>query len=664
MRDIAAVIKSTKSDRKKGARKKAAAYAYKNIVITFDIETSRLHDTEDNSIMYIWQCYIEGMGAITGRTWDEFINLLDGIGSGLKSFERVIIYVHNLSFEFSFLKGILDFSEVFFIKPRKVLYAVYDQIEFRCSYFLTNMKLEKFLEQMNVEHKKLTYNYDKVRYPWTHLSDVELDYCLNDVIGLAEAIRIRLDNDGDTLATIPYTSTGYIRRDAKKAYNKLSYWGRREIMPPYGLYRMLRTSFRGGNCHANRWYADQIITEVYSFDRASSYPDVMLNCPFPVSSFYHTGACSSDKMLELLRDKEKAIIMKVIFKNIHLKDRMYPIPYIARFNLEACRRPVIIDNGRILEAGEIELTITDIDFKIIDYQYEYDEIIITDLYYARYGNMKRCIKELIIRDYIYKTSLKGGDNDYLYARSKERINAYYGMTAQDPVKDNLIYVGGDEVCRYEGREAPELLEQTNKKAFLPYQIGVWVTAWARYRLEQGIKIVHENKGTVLYVDTDSVKFTDINDDIIKGFEAFNKKAAEASIKSGITALDIKGIEHPAGVYEKDGQYKRFKTMGAKKYVYEDETGLHITIAGVEKKAGAAELGKIENFKEGFTFIKAGGLEAVYHDNINEDIIIEGHKIKITDNVTLRPSTYTLGLTQDYKDLLYMLSNEIFFNDFL
>ena len=107
-----------------------------------------------------------------------------------------------------------------------------------------------------------------------------------------------------------------------------------------------------------------------------------------------------------------------------------------------------------------------------------------------------------------------------------------------------------------------------------------------------------------------------------------------------------------GVYEDDGLYKRFKTMGAKKYAYEDEDGsLHITIAGVNKKEGAAELGCLENMKEGFTFVKAGGTESVYNDNIAMITESDGRIIHITDNVVIRPSTYTLGLTAEYAAIL-------------
>ena len=98
-------------------------------------------------------------------------------------------------------------------------------------------------------------------------------------------------------------------------------------------------------------------------------------------------------------------------------------------------------------------------------------------------------------------------------------------------------------------------------------------------------------------------------------------------------------------------------MGAKKYAYEDERGLHVTISGVNKKAGAEELKSLDNFKKGFIFRKAGGMEALYNDHPAPDHIeIEGHDLKITSNVALLPSTYTLGVSPDYSMLLNFLRN--------
>lgn len=204
----------------------------------------------------------------------------------------------------------------------------------------------------------------------------------------------------------------------------------------------------------------------------------------------------------------------------------------------------------------------------------------------------------------------------------------------------------------------KVLGQYQKHAFLCYQWGCWVTAWARAELQAGLDAAGHN---AVYCDTDSVKYIGDVD-----WSAYNREHEEASIRSGSHATDPKGVEHFMGVYEQEDTYKRFITMGAKKYAYEYEKPhkntapvpggyLGITVAGVAKTAGAEELaehGGLEAFKNGFTFSEAGGLESVYNDTPGSRWLdIDGHQWELGPNVYLRPSTYTLGQTEDYIRLL-------------
>ena len=175
---------------------------------------------------------------------------------------------------------------------------------------------------------------------------------------------------------------------------------------------------------------------------------------------------------------------------------------------------------------------------------------------------------------------------------------------------------------------------------------------AREELQDGIKKVSETPGAYfIYADTDSIKYTGDVD-----FEEYNQERIRRSLLSGAFADDPAGLRHYMGVFESEGTASRFTTLGAKKYCYEDEAGnLHLTVAGVVKKAGAKELeehGGIEAFKPSFIFNTSGGVEAVYNDR--PDIrfyAVDGHMLEITSNVVLRPSTYTLGITNEYEYLL-------------
>lgn len=625
---------------------------YKDVICAFDIETTRLADIEQ-SIMYIWMLHIHNHVTIIGRTWEELKNLFLQIREELQD-NTLCIFVHNLSYEFQFLRAVYDFlpEEVFAVDSRKVLRcSMFDnKIEFRCSYLHTNMSLAEYTNKMDVEHKKLDgeeFDYTKERYPWTPLSEREIAYCVHDVVGLCEALEKEMTIDGDNLYTLPLTSTGYVRRDAKKAMRQIHPAFVKNQLPDIQTYEMLREAFRGGDTHANRFYSGRIIKNVKSADRSSSYPDVLCNCQFPVSPFFHAGKVSFNTLLNMVVVRKKAVIMRVAISKLRLHDDLWGAPYLSK---DKCRRieKGAFDNGRILSAEYLETTITDVDFKIILDQYDFDDLCAFDVSYARYGKLPRSLIDTVIAYYKAKTELKNvpGQEIY-YMKSKNKLNSIYGMMAQNPVKQDIVYNSG--VWSTANEPEAEILDESNRKAFLCYQWGVWCTAWARYRLQEGIKLAGEN---FVYCDTDSVKYIGDID-----WTAYNKQREKDSKASGAFATDPKGITHYMGVYEADGEYSEFKTLGAKKYAYNYEAGgkTYVTIAGVTKKSGGKELdenGGLKAFSPGFTFVKAGGTEAVYNDEPEiKTVVRDGKQINITPNIVIKDSTYTLGITAEYASLL-------------
>lgn len=643
--------------RKQGNQRTKKRVKYKDIITAFDIETTRLIDIEQ-SVMYVWQWQFDEDYTVVGRTWEQFAAFQRKIAKILDD-SVLVVFVHNLSYEFQFLRGIYQFSpdEVFAIKSRKVLKCnMHGCFEFRCSYIHSNMNLDTYTKKMGVKHKKLTgtFDYEKIRYPWTKLSNDELAYCVHDVQGLVEAIKIEMEHDGDNLYTFPLTSTGYVRRDAKKAMSNVSFSFVRNQLPDYEIYKMLREAFRGGNTHANRYYANYTLHNVHSADRSSSYPDVMCNCKFPISEFYRLGDLSYKDVVKLIEKRNKALIMRVAITGIYLTRIDWGCPYLS---ISKCRHieNALEDNGRILSAEYLETTLTDIDLRIVLQEYSFTDIRFFDVASSRYGYLPSPLISTICQYYHYKTELKNvPGQELLYMKSKNKLNSLYGMCAQDPVKQSILFINND--FQEQNEEEAKLLLEHNKKAFLAYQWGVWVTAWARYRLEEGIILAHgdienPNSPQFVYCDTDSVKYLGDID-----LTVFNRQRITDSKRSGAYATDPAGITHYMGVYEKEHDMCEFRTMGAKKYVYREtpKDKLICTIAGVSKSLGGKELeshGGITAFHEGFTFEEAGGLEAVYNDDIDKVIDIDGHSLKITSNVVLKPSTYTLGLSADYKRLL-------------
>ena len=101
----------------------------------------------------------------------------------------MLVYVHNLSYEFQYLSGIWKFeeSDIFATDVRKPLYCRMGNLELRCSYRLAGESLKGWAKHMGVDHQKLEdFDYTEKRYPWSPLTDLEYQYCWNDVISVVE----------------------------------------------------------------------------------------------------------------------------------------------------------------------------------------------------------------------------------------------------------------------------------------------------------------------------------------------------------------------------------------------------------------------------------------------------------------------------------------------
>lgn len=667
--DYNRILKTPCQHDKRGNRgNKSKWTGYKDCLCAFDIETTRIESIEQ-SVMYIWQFSIlflsDGhIDTIIGRTWDEFKLHLENLNRDDTNNSNYLIFVHNLSYEFQFLRGVFGIlpEDVFVIKSRKILKCtINERFEFRCSYLQTNMSLDSFTSKMNVTHKKLSgdnFDYSKHRYSWSHMTPQELQYCYNDTIGLVEAMYKRMSLMNDTLYTLPLTSTGYVRRETKRAMYS---WARlnRDIFPSIAVFNLLEEAFRGGDTHANRYYSGQVIRQekgilgIGSYDRSSSYPDVICNCLFPMTPFVPIGNVSRET-LERKHELGKATLFRITFKNIRQTDPFYGAPYLSFSKCRNVSRETL-DNGRILSAETLTTTITDVDYFIIRSEYTWDDCTIRDCYESKYAPLPEQLKAVVRKYYTGKTELKGvSGQELFYAMQKALLNATYGMMVQSPVKQSIIF-NDSETDIYTldcSKDRKQLLDDYNKKAVLPFQWGVWVTAWARQRLKLGINIAADN---YLYSDTDSVKYIITeNSDIDARFAKLNETLKADSIENHAYATDPHGITHYMGVYEFEDTYTEFATLGAKKYVYRLDGDLHTTIAGVNKKKAPAELeaaGGIEAFKIGFTFRQAGGTESIYNDTDYGTYTVDGHNIEITKNIYIKDSTYTIGITDEYLKIL-------------
>ena len=364
-----------------------------NAPCSFDIETSSFYVengksySENNkmqtrtkvAIMYEWTLGINGF-VIIGRTWDEFLSCINTIVKVLELSDekRIVIYVHNLSYAFQFMRKHFEWSQVFAVEPRKPVYAITTNgIEFRDSYILSGYSLAKLgdeLQKYPVKKMVGDLDYSLIRHAETPLTEKELKYCENDVRVVMSYIQERIEIDGD-IAKIPLTKTGYVRRfcknecmyvagqshktkESKRKYNKY-----RELMNALTLtpdeYKQAKRAFQGGFTHCNAMYSGKIEYNVASYDFTSSYPAVMVSEMYPMSR----AEMVHPKTWNEFNNYLKYYCCMFDAKIINLRPKWF---FENPLSLSRCYNIVnpIVNNGRIAYADELRTTMTEQDYFI------------------------------------------------------------------------------------------------------------------------------------------------------------------------------------------------------------------------------------------------------------------------------------------------------------
>lgn len=690
-----AIALSCNTVRKKGRN----GLTYIAIPATFDIESSIIDGKQPEAFMYHWQFCLNGKVCF-GRTWEEWLEFMHNLGIALElaANKVLVIYVHSLAYEFMFVKDFLHIESLFAREAHKVIKFVgclasdYKNtinkvgnvsretftipfFEFRCSYFLSNMSLVKFCENSKFcTHYKLvdTYDYRKVRTPITPMTEEELAYCYNDVKGLEECILSKLDDECDTLASIPLTSTGYVRRAMRAECRKYPEY--RELfemlMPTVPIYKLLRQAFRGGNTHASRYYADAIINDVYSRDRVSSYPACIASDLYPMTPFVKYEPQSFDRLILDCSKKKNAIIMRITLFNVEVREDV-TVPYIDFAHCIAYSKNYVNDNGRVLYADWLTYACTELDFLIINNQYKYDtdRVEWIEGYKAEKDYLPQPIVDIMLAWYDKKTQLKDVDGkEYEYAKSKGKLNAIFGAMVTDICQGEIKYIDGEWTKSMPDEESAIAAYAASKNSFLLYQWGVYITANARYELQCMIDACSYD---FVYADTDSVKF--VNKEHLKSFEDRNNYLLSKKQKyrnySDRVNDDGTTTRYTLGVWDDDGYYKKFKTLGAKKYAYiaaekNKKTGkiedvLHLTVSGLSKSKGAAELARgngLDDFKIGKIFTNSGRTVSYFNESNIHTIKVKdytGKECEFTtaSNIAIVDTTYTLGISDEYAAVL-------------
>lgn len=585
---------------------------YSNLIGAFDIETTTIFYPEDDpydpgepkfSFMYIWQFAIMDQ-VVYGRYWWEFAEFLDNLHAdlNLKIDNKLIIYVHNLKYEFAFMRKIkeLRYSQDprdFLTRDRNdvIKCVIQDVFEFRDSLAVTEMPLEKMGDIIGIEKLK-GYNYELIRTPSTPLSEFELNYCAHDVLILTHYMQREADSFGG-VGNIPLTATRKVKRIINANLKELYYRGsmkikqvNRDSEEDLDILDTMRRAYFSSILYISAAYKNQMIEDVMHADESSCYPWMMLSKKYPYGKFKKIEkpeGITKDNLCDLITGKPRLI--RLAFINLRVK---YP-----RFSFLPSNHKYWTLNGlesldnRIISARYASITLTDVDLANVIEFYDCDKVDIIEIHEAKkYTYLPDYIIKTVIDLYLDKKQGKAKIKEIKktrrptiqeqadYDRLKSMVDRVYGIFVQKPI---MMQYSFDPV-QGEVKPTGEAYAKSDDDCAVLYQWGVWIVAYARDVLLKinaaiGLEIRNSSEGekkyinndTVLYCDTDCTKFkTDIN--AINIINDYNK-----SVKEQLRLLCWRNnyckYEELEGIGEFEFEhYQSFKYAGIKRYGYIDD----------------------------------------------------------------------------------------------
>lgn len=612
--------------------------SYINIPCAFDIESSSFRTGEKNDIkhctMYLWQ-YCNGGINIYGRTWEEYCELLQKIHDKyrLNPMERrLLIYVHNLAFDFGYLYPHINIIDMFATKNREPLKVLTDiGIEYRCSARLSGCKLDllpKEISLINIRKLKENINYREIRTSFSTVPKKIIDYGINDVRIVSAYIYQKMLENGNDITKIVLTKTGEVRRFMRQkclgGKNSRKY---KSLIKTLNMseqeYKQLKKLFTGGFVHTYLFHSGETHYNIDSYDLCSDYPTrlVVEKYPMSASTFYEYP----DEGFIKYCLSEKCCQFKATFTEFTAKGF---VAFVSESKiLEEDKEEVCAENGRILYAKRMSIIICEVDYQAYKLLYTWDSVTITNMYVYEKDYLPTDFVEGVLILYQQKTKLKKEnyetfEEEAKYNLYKGMLNACYGMCVFDPVTDEVHFDNGwiDDVLtmtpeqiadKEEKRIHDKIIDYNNdRNRFLFYPWGCWCTAYARYEIAKLIYMttdmknlnyknstqykmsdirISEKKNDYVYSDTDSLKIQ--NASKYKYYiECYNRWITN-KIKRVLEYHNLpfelsqpENEEHvikPLGILEHDAHYTRFKALRCKSYLYESKGEIKATVAGID-----------------------------------------------------------------------------------
>lgn len=472
------------------------------VVADFETSTEVWYEKDHVARVWLWGIYDPFKDDFKyGKDLDSFMNTVLVLHRDVNP----IIYFHNLKYDGSYiLNWLFNHGYVFDSKLSK---------EKTFSTSISDMGLWYFIEVCIYKHGRQKYiikfqdslkkiplpvrdipkafglediskgelDYDTYRPIGHEPTKEELEYLYPDCVIVARAL-IKLMDEGFTKMTGSsdafYQWKLTLQSDKARAKGIKPDFAYRRLFPKLDLELddYIRRAYRGGWTYVNPKFAGQIITRpVEVWDINSMYPHKMKERYLPYGEPIHfTGKPKPNRY--------QCYICKVW---ISFEIKPNHLPCIQVKNSYFFNPTEYITSS---EGNEIEMTLTNIDLKLIFSQYDVTSIKFIDGYY--FYKCKGVFNKHIDKNMEIKEHSTGA----LRTIAKGRMNQVYGKTATSPRRMNKIPRLEDNILKFSYSE-----EEISEPQYTA--LGVFITSWARHDI---IKDAQANYENFIYCDTDSL----------------------------------------------------------------------------------------------------------------------------------------------------------------
>lgn len=448
--------------------------------------------------------------------------------------------------------GMFYTIEVYFETGNKKV----NKVTFIDSLKILNMSVDMIAKTFGLSISKLKIDYDEPRERGHILTEEEKAYIKNDVLIVAQALKVMFDENLTRMTIGANALSDYKDILTLNKFNHLF------VSIPYEIDQDIRKAYKGGFTYLNPAYKEKDVGTGVVLDVNSLYPSVMYSKPMPFGEpYFYEGKYEEDKVYNLY--------IQMITCSFELKKNKIPTIQIKRSHF--------IENEYLTSSNNeiVCLTLTSIDLKLFLEQYD-----VYDLEYI--GGWKFKSLTGLFTNYIDKwisrkiEATKSG-NKGMRTLAKLMLNSLYGKfaTSQD-IQSKIPFLGDDDIIHYTFSD-----KERKKGLYIP--IGCFITAYARektIRTSQAIKdysIEKYGKDLYIYSDTDSIH-------TLLPIEELTK------------FCEIDDVE--LGKWAHEATFTKAKFVRQKCYLEEIDNEVKITCAGMPKSC--YKFVEWENFKQGFS----------------------------------------------------------------